>query len=78
MQRLPIATAFIECPHLVNEGMDITGARWRLDWTEAIRKLRLLKISGNLESYSAFHFEQDHDHNYPEPPISVVKSEIVR
>jgi hypothetical protein len=72
-QGLPIATGVIEgaCRHLVKDRMDITGARWGLDQAEAILKLRSLKISGDLAAYLAFHFEQEHQHNYPGPPIPV-------
>ncbi len=70
-QGLPIATGVIEgaCRHLVKDRMDITGARWGLEQAEAILKLRSLKISGDLASYLAFHFEQEHKRNYPGPPI---------
>ena len=39
---LPIATGVIEgtCRHLVNDRVDITGARWGLRRAEAILKLR--------------------------------------
>jgi hypothetical protein len=68
---LPIATGVIEgaCRHLVKDRMDITGARWGLDRAEAILKMRSLKISGDLPAYLAFHFEQEHKRNYPEPPM---------
>jgi hypothetical protein len=68
---LPIATGVIEgaCRHLVKDRMDITGARWGLDCAEAILKLRSLKISGDLPAYLAFHFDQEHKRNYPQPPI---------
>jgi hypothetical protein len=38
------------CRHLVKDQMDITGARWGVGQTEAILKLRALKISGDLTS----------------------------
>jgi len=68
---LPIATGVIEgaCRHLVKDRMDITGARWGLQRAEAILKLRLLKVSGDLADYLAFHFDQEHMRNYPQPPI---------
>jgi hypothetical protein len=70
-QGLPIATGVIEgaCRHLVKDRMDITGARWGLERAEAILKLRSLKISGDLPAYLAFHFAQEHERNYPGPPI---------
>jgi hypothetical protein len=76
-QGLPIATGVIEgaCRHLVKDRMDITGARWGLDRAEAILQLRSLKISGDLESYLTFHFEQEHQRNYPGPPVPVLSDE---
>jgi hypothetical protein len=76
-QGLPIATGVIEgaCRHLVKDRMDITGARWGLERAEAILKLRSLKVSGDLAAYLAFHFEQEHQRNYPGPPIPVVLDE---
>jgi hypothetical protein len=70
-QGLPIATGVIEgaCRHLVKDRMDITGARWGLERAEAILKLRSLKVSGDLSRYLEFHFRQEHQRNYPRPPI---------
>jgi len=74
---LPIATGVIDgaCRHLVKDRMDITGARWGLARAEAILKLRTLKISGDLADYLAFHFEQEQQRNYPEPPIPLAQRE---
>ena len=54
---LPIATGVIEgaCRHLVNDRMEITGARWGLAGAEAILKLRSLRSSGDLDEYWEFH-----------------------
>jgi hypothetical protein len=70
-QGLPISTGLIEgaCRHLVTDRMDITGARWGLDRAEAILQLHSLKISGDLESYLAFHFAKEQKRNYPAPPV---------
>jgi hypothetical protein len=70
-QGLPIATGVIEgaCRHLVKDRMDITGARWGLERAEAILKLRSLKISGDLDAYLKFHFDQEHKRHYAGPPI---------
>lgn len=73
-QGFPIATGVIEgaCRHLIKDRMDITGARWGLDRAEAILRLRSLKVSGDLDSYLSFHFEQERRRNYPEttvPPL---------
>jgi len=50
---LPIATGVIEgaCRHLINDRMDITGARWGLQCAEAILKLRSLQSSGDANAY---------------------------
>ncbi|VAW82136.1 FIG00666800: hypothetical protein, partial [hydrothermal vent metagenome] len=49
----PIASGVIEgaCRHLINDRLDITGARWSLEGAESILKLRSLKSSGDFESY---------------------------
>ena len=67
----PIASGVIEgaCRHLVKDRMDITGARWGLERAEAILKLRSLKVSGDLDAYWAFHFQKEHERNYPVAPI---------
>lgn len=67
----PIATGVIEgaCRHLVKDRMELTGARWRLDDAEAILRLRALHVSGDLEGYLRFHFQQEKRRNYPPPPI---------
>jgi hypothetical protein len=67
----PIATGVIEgaCRHLVKDRMELTGARWRLNDAEAILRLRALHVSGDLDDYLGFHFQQDLRRNYPPPPI---------
>lgn len=67
---LPIATGVIEgaCRHLVQDRMDITGARWGLEGAEAILRLRSLYASGDLDAYWAWHrraeFQRNHLQNY--------------
>jgi hypothetical protein len=58
----PIATGVIEgaCRHLVKDRMDITGARWGLDGTEAILKLRALTSNGDFDEYWTWHLRQEH------------------
>ena len=53
----PIASGVIEgaCRHLINDRMDITGARWSLQGAEAILKLRSINSSGDWKDYWAFH-----------------------
>ena len=56
----PIASGVIEgaCRHLINDRLDITGARWSLDGAEAILRLRSVKSSGDLQDYWNFHKQQ--------------------
>lgn len=63
---LPIATGVIEgaCRHLVNDRMDITGARWGLQRAEAILKLRSLKSSGDSKAYWEFYKDQTLTRNH--------------
>ena len=53
----PIATGVIEgaCRHLINDRLDITGARWGLQCAEAILKLRSINSSGDFEKYWSFY-----------------------
>jgi hypothetical protein len=57
----PISTGVIEgaCRHLVNDRMDITGARWGLHGAEAILKLRALRSNGDFEAYWTYHLAQE-------------------
>ena len=59
----PIATGVIEgaCRHLVQDRMDITGARWGLDSAEAVLKIRALRTNGDFDRYWAFHLAQEQD-----------------
>jgi hypothetical protein len=56
----PIASGIIEgaCRHLINDRLDITGARWGLDGAEALLQLRSLKSSGDFNDYWLFHKQQ--------------------
>ena len=56
-QGYPIASGVIEgaCRHLINDRLDITGARWCLLGAEAVLKLRSLKSSGDFDEYWTFH-----------------------
>jgi len=62
----PIASGVIEgaCRHLINDRLDITGARWSLDGAESILKLRSLKSSGDFDSYWEFHKKESKKRNY--------------
>jgi len=62
----PIATGVIEgaCRHLINDRLDITGARWSLKGAEALLKLRSIKSSGDFDEYWEFHKKQEKLRNY--------------
>lgn len=53
----PIATGVIEgaCRHLINDRLDVTGARWRIRGAEAVLRLRSLLASGDFDDYWRFH-----------------------
>jgi hypothetical protein len=62
----PIASGVIEgaCRHLINDRLDITGARWSLGGAEAILKLRSLKSSGDFDNYWTFHKQLSKDRRH--------------
>jgi hypothetical protein len=62
----PIATGIIEgaCRHLINDRMDITGARWRRSCAEAVLRLRSLVSSGDFDEYWAFHEDEEAQRNH--------------
>ena len=62
----PIATGVIEgaCRHLVNDRMEITGARWRLERAEAVLRIRALRASGDFEQYWQFHQQEEFNRNH--------------
>lgn len=66
---LPIATGVIEgaCRYLVQDRMDITGARWSLQGAEAVLRLRALHANGDLADYWAFHQQQERLRNHVPP-----------
>ena len=47
------------CRHLVNDRMDLTGARWGLHGAEAILRLRALHSNGDFEAYWSYHLAQE-------------------
>jgi hypothetical protein len=73
----PIASGVIEgaCRHLVNDRMDITGARWRLDRAEAVLQIRALRSSADFDEYWKFHklkeFTRNHADKFLNPEILV-------
>jgi hypothetical protein len=86
---MPIATGVIEgtCRNLINDRLDITGARWGLSGAEAVLRLRSLKKSADFEAYWTFHMEQEqlrnHLANYAEDEpaaysVAGAKLEVIR
>jgi hypothetical protein len=63
---MPIATGVIEgaCRHLIQDRMDISGARWSLDGAEAILRLRSLRSSGDFDTYWDFHLQAERRRNH--------------
>jgi hypothetical protein len=63
---LPIATGVIEgaCRHLVNDRMNVTGARWSLKGAEAVLCLRALRSSGDFDDYWEFHEIREYERNH--------------
>lgn len=64
----PIGTGVIEgaCRHLVQDRLDIGGARWGLTGAEAILTLRALIDNGNFDDYWKFHLAQEHQRVHPD------------
>jgi len=62
----PIATGVIEgaCRHLINDRMDLTGARWRLPCAEAVLRLRSIISSGDFDEYWRFHEKAEAHRNH--------------
>ena len=70
----PIGSGVIEgaCRHLINDRLDITGARWGLAGAEAILKLRSLKSSGDFNDYRTFHKQKSKERLYQQTERAVV------
>ena len=53
----PMATGVIEgaCGHLIQDRMDITGARWTMRGAETVLPLGSLYITGDWDEYWQFH-----------------------
>src|SRR3989441_955038 len=66
-QGLPIATGSVEgaCKNLIKDRMERSGMRWTESMAEAIVKLRALYLSGDFDSYWAFHIIRDQERLYP-------------
>lgn len=63
---VPIATGVIEgaCRHLVQDRMNLTGARWSLTGAEAVLRLRALRSSDDFDAYWKFHEQQEYERNH--------------
>jgi hypothetical protein len=63
---LPIASGVIEgaCRHLVNDRMNLTGARWGLAGAEAVLRLRALRSSEDFDDYWRFHELREYQNNH--------------
>jgi hypothetical protein len=62
----PITSGVIEgtCRYLVNDRMDITGARWTIATAEAVLQLRALHANGDLDAYWKHHLQQERRRTY--------------
>ncbi len=65
-QRFPVASGVIEgaCRHIINDRLDVTGARWSLKEAEAILRLRSLRSSDDFEKYWVYYKAQEKLRNY--------------
>ena len=63
---VPIATGVIEgaCRHLVEDRMNLTGARWSLTGAEAVLRLRALRSSHDFDAYWKFHEQQEYERHH--------------
>jgi len=63
---LPIASGVIEgaCRHLVQDRLNVTGARWSLTGAEAVLRLRALRSSEDFDDYWAFHEIREYERNH--------------
>jgi hypothetical protein len=72
---LPIASGVVEgaCRHLVNDRMNLTGARWSLEGAEAVLRLRALRSSEDFDDYWGFHeirqYERNHAARYADQQV---------
>ncbi len=73
-QGLPIASGSVEgaCKNLIKDRMERSGMRWTESMAEAILKLRAIYLSGDFDSYWAFHIIQDQRRLYPPGRWTVV------
>ena len=62
----PVATGVVEggCKYLINDRLDVTGARWSIEGAEAVLCLRALIASGDFEEYWQFHESNERYRNH--------------
>ena len=62
----PIASGVIEgtCRSLVNDRLDLTGARWSTPGAEAVLRLRAVIRSGDWDAYWTFHTGVEYQNNH--------------
>lgn len=62
----PVATGVVEggCKYLINDRLDVTGARWSLLGAEAVLCIRALVTSGDFDEYWRLHEANEHDRNH--------------
>jgi hypothetical protein len=63
---VPIATGVAEgaCRHLIEDRMNLTGARWSLTGAEAVLRLRALRSSHDFDAYWKFHEQQEYERHH--------------
>jgi hypothetical protein len=62
----PIASGVIEgtCRSLINDRLDVTGARWSLNGAESVLRLRAILRSGDWDPYWTFHTDEEYRRNH--------------
>jgi len=62
----PIATGAVEgaCKHLINDRLQICGARWTISGAEALLRIRAIVISGDYDEYWKFHEAAEYERNH--------------
>ena len=65
-QGLPVATGVVEgaCRHLINDRLDITGARWSMARAESILRIRALLANGDFDNYWRSHERRELARNH--------------
>ena len=62
----PVATGVVEggCKYLINDRLDVTGARWSLLGAEAVLCIRALMTSGDFDEYWRLHETNERHRNH--------------